>query len=98
MFSDEATFHASGTVNQHNTRTWGLETPRVVLEESKHSLKVNVRRGLLHDRIIGPYFFSEVTVRSDNYLDLLEIFAFPQIEDLQPNNVFQQYKASPHWS
>ncbi|GBM18465.1 hypothetical protein AVEN_66824-1 [Araneus ventricosus] len=29
---------------------------------------------------------------------MLEIFAFPQIEDLQPNIIFQQDGSPPHWS
>ncbi|GBM10047.1 hypothetical protein AVEN_61094-1 [Araneus ventricosus] len=54
--------------------------------------KVKVLCGLLHDRITGPFFFSKVTVRSDNCLHMLKIFAFPQIQDLQPNIIL------PHWS
>jgi hypothetical protein len=30
MFSNEATFHLSGKVNQHNVRIWGSENPHVV--------------------------------------------------------------------
>ncbi|GBN11579.1 hypothetical protein AVEN_178254-1 [Araneus ventricosus] len=81
-----------------NIRIWGLENPHAVLEQVRDSPKVNMWCGLLHDRIIGPFFFSEVTVRFDNYLDMLEIFAFPQIEDLQPNIIFQRNGAPPHWS
>ncbi|GBM39626.1 hypothetical protein AVEN_271344-1 [Araneus ventricosus] len=29
---------------------------------------------------------------------MLQIFALPQIEELQPNIIFQQYGAPPHWS
>ncbi|GBM55221.1 hypothetical protein AVEN_158109-1 [Araneus ventricosus] len=49
-------------------------------------------------RIIGSFIFSEVTVSSDNYLDVFEIFAFPQIGDLQSNIIFQQDGVPPHWS
>ncbi|GBN58777.1 hypothetical protein AVEN_213913-1 [Araneus ventricosus] len=90
MFSDEATFHVSGIVNRHNTRIWGLENPHAVLQQARDSRKVYVSCVVLHDRIIGPFIFSKVTVLSDNYLDMLEIFTFPQIEDLQPNIIFQQ--------
>jgi hypothetical protein len=41
-FSDEATFHTSGKVNRHIVRIWGLETPRVVLENERASPEVNV--------------------------------------------------------
>ncbi|GBL85885.1 hypothetical protein AVEN_183664-1 [Araneus ventricosus] len=86
----------SGIVNRHITRVWGLENPHAVLEQARDSPKVNVWCGLLHDRIIEPFFLSEVTVRSVNYLDILEIFAFPQIKDLQLEIIFQQDGA--HWS
>ncbi|GBL94432.1 hypothetical protein AVEN_12207-1 [Araneus ventricosus] len=98
MFSDEAAFHLSGIVNRHITRIWGLENPHSVLEQARHSPKVKVWCDLLHDRIIGPFIFSKVTVCSDNYFDMLEIFAFPQKEGLQPNIIFQQDGAPPHWS
>ncbi|GBO20745.1 hypothetical protein AVEN_84297-1 [Araneus ventricosus] len=29
---------------------------------------------------------------------MLQIFALPEIEELQPNIIFQQYEAPPHWS
>ncbi|GBO25328.1 hypothetical protein AVEN_24256-1 [Araneus ventricosus] len=81
MFSDEATFHVSGIVNRYHTRIWGSENPQAVQEQARDSPKVSVWCGLLHDRIIGPFFFSEETARSDTYLDMLEIFVFPQTED-----------------
>jgi hypothetical protein len=31
-FSDVATCHTSGKVNRYNVRIWGLENPRIVLE------------------------------------------------------------------
>jgi hypothetical protein len=41
-FSDEATFHISGTVNRHNCRIWGSENPRVIREHERDSPKLNV--------------------------------------------------------
>ncbi|GBN26484.1 hypothetical protein AVEN_61558-1 [Araneus ventricosus] len=68
VFSDEATFHLSGIVNRHSTRIWRLENPLAVLEQARDK-QVNVWCGLLHDQIKGNFFFSKVTVRSDNDLD-----------------------------
>ena len=31
-FSDEATFHGSGTINRHNVRIWGSVTPDAGVE------------------------------------------------------------------
>ena len=55
-------------------------------------------RGLLHDRLVGLFFFAEDTVTSTIYMNLLEGFTFPQIEDLQPDIIFQQDGAPPHWT
>jgi hypothetical protein len=32
VFSDEATFHLSGKVNQYNMRIWGAANPYVIIE------------------------------------------------------------------
>lgn len=87
MFPDEAMFHLSSTINRYNSRIWGLENPHAVLERSK-SKKVNVWCCLLHDQILEHSFFYEVSIRSSNYLYMLEIFAFSQIGDLQPTIIF----------
>ncbi|GFY23818.1 uncharacterized protein TNCV_3536121 [Trichonephila clavipes] len=43
------------------------------------------------------FFFSEKTVTSSTYLDILEIYPFLQLQDLQPNVLFQQDGVPPHW-
>ena len=58
--------------------------------------QVNVWCGLLHDGFVGPNLFAENTVTSTIYMNVLEGFAFPQIEDLQPDIVFQQDGTHPH--
>jgi len=98
MFTDEAYSHVLGKVNQHNVRIWGSENPHMVIEHIRDSPKVNVWCGLLHDRLVGPFFFAEDTVTSTIYMNMLEGFAFPQIEDLQPDIIFQQDGAPPHWA
>ena len=62
------------------------------------SPQVNVWCDLLHDRLLGPFIFAEDTVTSTIYMNMLEGFAFPQIEDLQPAIIFQQDGAPPHWA
>lgn len=69
MFSDEATLHVSGKVN--NVRMWGSEHPRAIVEHVADSPKVNVCCGLMHNRLIVPFFFAEVAVASSNVRDTL---------------------------
>ncbi|KFM62835.1 hypothetical protein X975_24013, partial [Stegodyphus mimosarum] len=97
MFSDEASFHLSGIVNRHNVRIWGSENPHEYRETQRDSPKVNVWCGLMHDRVIGLFVFTEKTVLSVVYLDMLENFVFPQLEELQPHVSLQQDGATPHW-
>lgn len=98
IFTDESTFHTCGMVNRHNVRIWGSEQPNVVRERVRDSDKVNVWCGLMRDRIVGPFFFTERTVTGPIYLDMLQLFVFPQLLPLQPNVIFQQDGAPPHWS
>jgi hypothetical protein len=55
--SDEATFYTSGKINRHNVYIWGLESPRVVLENERESPKINVWCALMHNKVTGPFFF-----------------------------------------
>ena len=89
MFTDEACFHVSGKVNRHNVRIWGSKNSHMVIQHIRNSHKVSVWRDLLHDRLVAPFFFAEDTVTSTIYMNMLEGFAFPQIEDLQPDIIFQ---------
>jgi hypothetical protein len=81
MFSDEATFHVSGHVHRNNVRIWANGGPHDFVEHKRDSLKVNVWCALFRYLVIGPYFFAKRTVTSHNYLDMLEPFAVPQIDD-----------------
>ncbi|KFM65698.1 Transposable element Tcb2 transposase, partial [Stegodyphus mimosarum] len=95
MFPGEASFHFSGIVNRRNVRIWGSENPHEYRQAQMDSPKVNVWCGLMHDRVIGPFFFTEKTVSSVVYLDMLENFVFPQLEELQPHVFLQQNGAPP---
>ena len=76
-FSDEATLHTSGVV-YHNVRIWGTENPHVVFQNEQGSPKVNVCCGLMHKKVIGPFFFNEPTISANVYLDMLELYVAPQ--------------------
>ncbi|PNF42433.1 hypothetical protein B7P43_G10117, partial [Cryptotermes secundus] len=87
-----------GKVNTHNYRIWGSENPRVSLEHVRDSPKVNVFCALSKERVYGP-FFMERTITGIVYLDMLQEFLIPQLdEDDQEGRIhFQQDGASPHY-
>lgn len=94
MFSDEATFHVSGAVNRHNVRIWGSQQPHSVMEHVRDSPKVNVWCGVMCNMIIRPFFFAEKIVTGSSYLDMLQLYAFPQLEHLQPSVFFSTRRCS----
>ena len=51
----------------------------------------------MHDKIIGPLFFAEKSITAQIYLDLLTEYVSPQLEQYQPQVIFQQDGAPPHW-
>lgn len=100
IFSDEATFHISGKVNRHNCRIWGTENPHEDMEHERDSPKVNVWCTLGRDQIIGPYFFEDRIINGGIYLDMLQNYFIPQLEqfDLKDNIVFQLDGAPFHFA
>lgn len=66
IFREKSTFHIPRTVSRHKVRIWDLEQPYVVPENVKDSDKINEWCGLIRDRIIGTFFFTERTVNGSN--------------------------------
>ncbi|GBM37576.1 hypothetical protein AVEN_130711-1 [Araneus ventricosus] len=89
IFSDEATFHVGKRVNISTTAEFGAQkiNPHAV---ERNSPKINVWCALLHDTIIGPFFFAETSVTANFYLDMLQIHSISQMQHLQPTVIFQQ--------
>jgi hypothetical protein len=56
-FSNKATFHVNGIVNRYNCRIWSSQNPYVRCELERGSPIINVWAGLMHDKLIGPFFF-----------------------------------------
>ena len=61
-FSDESTFHASVLINRHNSRIWGSQNPHEAYELERDSPKLIVWCGIMHDKNIGPFFFTEKSI------------------------------------
>ena len=89
-FSDESTFHVSGLTKRHNSRIRGSQNPHETYKLERDSPKLNVWCGIMHDKIIGPFFFAEKSITAQIYLDLLTEYASPQLEQYQPLVIFQQ--------
>ena len=77
LFTHEATFTNHGEVNRHNMHYWSVDNPRWLRE-------VNVWCGLLHNKIIGPYFI-DGTLNGRKY-DRILILPF-----------WQNYQRTFHW-
>jgi hypothetical protein len=98
IFDDESILHISGTVNKHNVRIWGTETPRAVVEHVRDSPKVNVFFCAVSRKVYGPFFFQEKkTVRGITYLDMLREWLMYQLKEDQDNFTLVQDGAPPHW-
>ncbi|GBN86801.1 hypothetical protein AVEN_2586-1 [Araneus ventricosus] len=64
---------------KRNCRIWGSENPQSVQEVERNCPKINVWCDLPHDTVIGPFFFAEASVTANIYLDMLQIYAIPQL-------------------
>jgi hypothetical protein len=66
--------------------------------DQRDSPKVNVWCALKHDGVIGPFFFAEQTATSHSYLDMLQLYAVPQLEQEGAEVIFQHDGAPSHYS
>jgi hypothetical protein len=96
IFSDEAHFHLSGTVNKQNFRYWCGSNPRELHNRAAHDPKVTVWCAVFKFGVLGPYFFEKddvtVTVNSDRYCAMLQIFFQPQLGE-----IFDEHGADNVW-
>jgi hypothetical protein len=94
VFSDEATFRVCGKVNHHNIRIWGMENPHATMEHVCDSPKVTVFCAVSSCKVYGPFFFAEPTVTGINYLDMLQLWLMPQLQEDSKNFICN--KTEPH--
>jgi transposase len=97
VFTDEATFHVNGKVTRHNLRIQGTENPHSTSEHVWDSPKMNVFCAITQMKIYGPFIFMEDTVTRMTYLDMLQQWLIPQLDDDSNNYLFQQDGAPPHY-
>ena len=103
IWSDEAIFTLSETVNRHNCVYWDFENPNIVKEiDGLGSEKVMVWVGLWSEGRTGPVFFNG-GVTGQRYRQMLEDEVIPALildkgEEYGSHFIFQQDGAPPHYS
>jgi len=96
QFSDEATFHVSGAVNRRNVRIEESENPQAYVEHQRDSPKGNVFCAISSPKVYGPFFFAEETVIGMTYLDMLQLWLMPQLQNI-PTVIFQPDASPVHF-
>ncbi|KAJ8880716.1 hypothetical protein PR048_017186 [Dryococelus australis] len=81
----------------HNVRIWGTENPHASVQHVQDLPKLNVFYAISKQRCTSPFFLIENTMTDLSYLDMLELWIFPQIREDSANFVSQQDGAPPHW-
>ena len=83
-------------------RYWSATNPNVLLETPLHPQNVSIWCGFYAGDVIGPYFFvgendCHVTVNGELYRAMLEDFLWPELDELDINDMwFQQDGATSH--
>jgi len=95
QFSDEATFHVSGAVNRCSVRIWGSENPHAYVEHQRDSPNIKMFCAISSQKVYGPFFFVEETVTGMAYLDMLQLWLMPQLQNI-PTFIFQQDGSPAH--
>lgn len=47
----------------------------------------------MHDHVIGPFVFVENTITATVYLDMLELYVFPQVEDIETEKALVSFSS-----
>jgi len=93
QFSDKATFHVSSAVKWRNVRIWGPENPHAYVKHQHDSPKVCA---ISSQKVYSPFFSAEETVIGMTYLDMLQLWLMPQLQNI-PTFIFQQDGSPTHF-
>ncbi|KAG8237488.1 hypothetical protein J437_LFUL017033, partial [Ladona fulva] len=85
IFRVETTFLLSGLVNTHNVHIWGSENPHKVLQRDYP--KLDIFCAISQRNVYGHFFFGETTVTFVSYLDALQQWLYPQLQDDEQDNL-----------
>ena len=95
VFSDESTFHINEKVHRHNVCIWGTENPREMVQHERASPKINVFCAVSTQKVYGPFFFREDTVTGASYLEMLQTWLFPSLQEDEPEDFIMQQDGAP---
>jgi hypothetical protein len=75
----------------------GSENPHTsYVEHQGDSPKVNMFCAISSQKVHGPFFFAEETVTGMIYLDMLQLWLMPQLQNI-PTFIFQQEGSPAHF-
>ena len=74
--------------NRHNCTYWSQYNPHVILEKEVNVPRITVWAAMSSNGIIGPFFFN-ASVTGKRYLNMLQTYFFPQVQQ-QEYIYFQQ--------
>ena len=78
-FPHECIFRLNGSVNTQSSRIWSTELPVEGRQTFPHSLSIMVWCEFSKEKVIGPYFFQDQNLNSENYRNVLTQYAFPRL-------------------
>jgi hypothetical protein len=84
-------------VNRHNVRIWDTENPHATMEHVRDWIEVNVFCADFSCKVYGPFFFVGPTVTGIKYLDVLQLWLMPQLQEDREYFIFKQDGAPPHF-
>lgn len=79
-YSEEATFHLFADVNRLNMRIWRSENRHHAVE-----IIQKLTCGLMSNSIFNSFFFRCTDSHKGVYLDMTQLFTFPEFSHLQTN-------------
>jgi hypothetical protein len=94
IFSNEATFPTNGKVSRLNCQIWGTQKPQEITEYERDSPKVNVSCTPSCQKLYGSFFSAKGTVTGQSYLDMLQLWLMPQMQE-DSNDSFSS-RMGPH--
>ncbi|MGH0123464.1 UNVERIFIED_CONTAM: hypothetical protein FKN15_011979 [Acipenser sinensis] len=106
LWTDDALFTLSGSVNTRNCVIWLETNPHATFARPLHDVKVTVWGGFTVNFVIGPFFVEEpsarepqtCTVTAAQYQTMLTTHVIPMLQQRNVINttVFMQDGAPPH--
>jgi hypothetical protein len=74
-----------------------MDNPHTTVEHVHDLPKVNVFFAVSSCKVYRPFSFVEPTVTGMNYVDLLQLWLMPQLQEDSKDIIFQQDGAPPHF-